>query len=196
MSDPKNKDWIVSLGGKQYATWPWVLDEAHKRGLFGTKTELVQIPSEENGHCAIIKATAFFGPATVGEDGAATAAAFEAYGDASPKNVNSKVATALIRMAETRAKGRALRDACNIGMTLKEELGPDTDEQRPGFREAPPVPPAGDGPVMELACQWDGCGQIVSAPQAKATKQQYGKTICREHIKDAASAKVAGRPLN
>jgi hypothetical protein len=185
MADPRNKDWIVNLQGKQYATWPWVLDEAHNRGFTGSKMELVQIPSEENGHCAIVKATMTL-----------KTGCYEAYGDASPKNVNSKIATALIRMAETRAKGRALRDACNIGMTLKEELGPDTDDALPSRHQPPPIPPSGDGPVLAMGCEWQGCGQALSAPQAKATKQQFGKSVCKDHLPEAAKAKVAGKPLN
>jgi hypothetical protein len=190
MADPRNKDWIVNLQGKQYATWPWVLDEAHKVGLCHTNVELVQIPSEENGHCAIVKAKVFI------RKGDAALDSYEAYGDASPKNVNSKIATALIRMAETRAKGRALRDACNIGMTLKEELGPDTDDAPLSRHQPPPIPPSGDGPVLAMGCEWQGCGQALSAPQAKATKQQFGKSVCKQHLPEAAAAKVAGRPLN
>ncbi len=225
MADPK-RGWIVNLQGKDYATWPYVLDEAHKRGLVGTSVELVQIPCEENGHVAIVKATARFG---------VTPEAFEAYGDASPRNVNSKIASALIRMAETRAKGRALRDACNIGMTLKEELPDNEPEERPRYvaRTQPGDPEVipyqcqtcgADVPGEELgtsryrfkgvycvncrakmdanaaeappACEWKGCGQVVTPAQAKGTKTQFGQSICRDHVKDAASAKIASKPLS
>jgi hypothetical protein len=64
------------------------------------------------------------------------------------------------------------------------------------FRDAPPVPPSGDGPVMDLCCSWQGCGQVVTPMQAKATQAQFKRTICREHIKDAAAEKIAGKPLN
>jgi hypothetical protein len=117
---------VVNLQGKDYATWPWVLHESHERGLIGIDSTLVQIPAADNGNVAIVKALARF------EGGKE----FNAYGDASPNNVNSKIATALIRMAETRAKGRALRDACDIGMTLQEELG-DLDDKPKATKPAP-----------------------------------------------------------
>jgi len=107
-----DKQWVVNLQGKSYPLYAGVLDAAHTQGLRGIETTLIQIPSEENGHTAIVKATVLL------EGGAC----FEDYGDASPRNTNAKIATALIRMASTRAKGRALRDAINCGQTLLEEL--------------------------------------------------------------------------
>jgi hypothetical protein len=56
-------------------------------------------------------------------------------GDANPQNCNSRVSKHLLRMASTRAIGRALRSFTNIGMTCLEELGDMneviTDEKKP-----------------------------------------------------------------
>lgn len=107
-----DKKWIVSLQGRDYVLYSGLLAEATDQGLRGVETQLVQIPTEENGHTAIVKATVLMEGRSV----------FEGYGDANPRNVNPKLVGALIRMAETRAKGRALRDATNIGITMLEEL--------------------------------------------------------------------------
>ena len=48
---------------------------------------------------------------------------FEGSGDATPSNVTKKVAPHFRRVALTRAKSRALRDALNIDMVAVEELG-------------------------------------------------------------------------
>ncbi|MDP9411364.1 MAG: hypothetical protein M3P70_12885, partial [Actinomycetota bacterium] len=58
---------------------------------------------------------------------------FSGIGDASPDNVGRNIAPHVIRMAETRAKARALRDAVNVGATALEELSEGDD--------APPATP-------------------------------------------------------
>jgi hypothetical protein len=149
--------WVVNLQGKDYATWPWVLHESHERGLLGIDCTLVQIPAADNGNVAIVKAVARF------EGGKE----FNAYGDASPNNVNAKIATALIRMAETRAKGRALRDACDIGMTLQEELGEMEDKPKgpkPQWQDGGRKPqPAAPPPSRAVA------------PEVKAVTEVFGE---------------------
>jgi hypothetical protein len=47
---------------------------------------------------------------------------FSDIGDANPKNCHAMIVKHLIRMSSTRAKGRALRDMCNIGIACLEEL--------------------------------------------------------------------------
>lgn len=101
----------VDIHGKQHPTYAGVLNKAHEEGLVGIKTELLQAPLEENNYMAIVHARVKV------ED-----KVFEGIGDATPKNVNSMIAPHIVRMAETRAKGRALRDALNITEALMEEL--------------------------------------------------------------------------
>ncbi|MBX6762833.1 MAG: hypothetical protein K6T51_14135 [Rubrobacteraceae bacterium] len=116
------EEFMITRGGRQYVLFAGLLDEAHSRGLKSIDTELLQVPDESNGHVAVVKATVEM------EDGRT----FSGLGDASPENVSRNIASHLIRMAETRAKARALRDAVNVGATALEEL---TDGD-----DAPPVP--------------------------------------------------------
>lgn len=108
---------IVNLKGKQFVTYEGLLDLAHQNKLKSIKTELIQIPTKENNNQCIMKAIA------TTEDGKE----FEGYGDADTSNVNSMISKHIIRMAETRAKARALRDLTNVGMTALEELGDDSE---------------------------------------------------------------------
>jgi outer membrane biosynthesis protein TonB len=56
---------------------------------------------------------------------------FQAFGDASTKSVSKMILPHLRRMAETRAKARALRDFTAVGMCSLEELGDNTEEAKP-----------------------------------------------------------------
>ena len=113
-------EFMITRQGKQYVLFAGLLDEAHSRGLRGIDTELVQVPDDANGSVAIVKATAEM------DDGRR----FSGLGDASPENVGRNIVPHLIRMAETRAKARALRDAVNVGATALEELS-DGDDAPP-----------------------------------------------------------------
>ena len=123
------EEFLITRQGKQYVLFQGLLDEAHSLGLKGIDTDLIQIPDESNGNVAIVKATAEM------ED----ERRFSGIGDASPENVGRNIAPHLIRMAETRAKARALRDAVNVGATAMEELSDGDD--------APPAPSARSRPT-------------------------------------------------
>lgn len=97
---------------KEVVTYAGLLNRAHQEGLKQIDITLVQAPSAANEMTAISMAK------VVTEKGV-----FTDCGDASPANVNSQIAPHIIRMASTRAKARALRDAVNVGVIALEELG-------------------------------------------------------------------------
>jgi len=94
------KEFIVNRQGKDFVLYAGLLDQAHHEGLKRITTALIQAPSGENGQMAICRAE-------VETD----RGVFTGIGDASPENVGRMIAMHTIRMAETRAKARALRDA-------------------------------------------------------------------------------------
>tara|TARA_R110000824_G_scaffold77233_4_gene195389 strand:- start:150 stop:701 length:552 start_codon:yes stop_codon:yes gene_type:complete len=123
----------INLKGKQYATFNSVLDEAHKQGLECIATSLLQAPTKESPVC-IVQAKV---KTSKGE--------YNGIGDAAPSNVGKMIVPHLIRMAETRAIGRALRFATNAP-TLAEELG----DEPATAKEPQPVATNGSAPVESL----------------------------------------------
>ena len=86
------EEYMIERQGKRFVLYAGLLEEAHSRGLRSIETELLQVPSVENGEVAIVKAVIRT------EEGK-----FGGIGDASPQNVGRTIAPHLIRMAETRA---------------------------------------------------------------------------------------------
>ena len=97
---------------KEVVTYAGLLNRATQDNLKKVYTELIQLPSEANEMTAICMAE------VVTDKGV-----FRDYGDANPVNVSSMIVPHIIRMASTRAKARAFRDAVNIGVVALEELG-------------------------------------------------------------------------
>jgi hypothetical protein len=173
------EEFMITRQGKQYVLFAGLLDEAHQNGLRGIDTELVQVPTAENGNVAVIKATVEM------EDGRT----FSGIGDASPENVGRNIVPHIIRMAETRAKARALRDAVNVGATALEELS-DGDEAPPptayppprGLRSAGRDQPAGsagsapNGRADSRPEAVEGAPQGVSQQDSQETSQKARKS--------------------
>jgi hypothetical protein len=114
------KKYFIKLQGKDFVQYAGLLDAAHSGNLLSISTEIIQLPTKENGMLAVCKAK-------VNLDGKE----FEGIGDASPESVNKMIQPHSIRMAETRAKARALRDALNIGECSVEELAEDPPAKTP-----------------------------------------------------------------
>lgn len=104
---------VKRLQGKDFILYGGLLELAKQKGIKRLEVEIVQLPSEDNGHYAACMAT------LESEDGQV----YSEVGDATPESVNRNIAPHLLRMAATRAKARALRDFVGIDMTALEELG-------------------------------------------------------------------------
>ncbi|NLJ59846.1 MAG: hypothetical protein GX338_02735 [Firmicutes bacterium] len=103
---------IKTLQGRDYVLYGGLLELARQRGLKRISTKVIQIPSMDNGMYGVVEAE------IETEDGL-----FTEVGDASPDSVNRAIQPHLLRMAATRAKARAMRDAVGIDMVALEELG-------------------------------------------------------------------------
>jgi hypothetical protein len=178
------EEFFIERHGKRYVLFQGLLDEAHSLGLKGIDTNLIQIPDESNGNVAIVKATAEMDDER----------RFSGIGDASPDNVGRNIAPHLIRMAETRAKARALRDAVNVGATAMEELS-DGDDAPPassprgdrptpirGGRQSSSQSTAQDAPAEQEAPQNGQAQKTSSKRGGKARKSQVDllKTLAVE----------------
>jgi hypothetical protein len=135
---------------------------------------------------------------------------FTGIGDANPRNVNRNIANHLIRMAETRAKARALRDAFNVGMTAVEELestdlgkeiGDAPREPRTltlvtSERAAPPkadmVPPAG-GAKLATRSQID---QVTKEMKRTGFSQDQGRAYLMQHFGKASRLELTGEEID
>ena len=113
------KEYLQDLHGKSYITHPGLLDAVHQLGIKSVATEIVSYGGV--GSEAVVKAT-------VELDSGAT---FTGLGDASPENVSRNIATATLRMAETRALNRCYREAANLGHTSAEEMPGDAPAALP-----------------------------------------------------------------
>lgn len=156
----------VTLKGKRFPLYAGVLLAAQAAGLRNLEVKPLQIPSAENGWMAVCEAIAVF------EDGRT----FSDIGDASPANCSPQIATAALRMASTRAKGRCLRDAIGLGETLREEL-PDLAQLEDEAPTAVPVQPATNG-NGKAAVGCGECGLVLTAGQATLSQKTYGKNLC------------------
>ena len=104
------KAFVVNRNGYDLALYAGWLNQAHRESLKRITTTLLQAPSDENGQLASCHAELETERGT-----------FSGIGDASPQNVGRMIAVHTVRLSETRARGRALRDAMNAGVTAPEE---------------------------------------------------------------------------
>ena len=166
---------MITRQGKQYVLFQGLLDEAHTQGLRGIDTELLQVPGPDNGNVAIVKAVCEM------EDGRK----FSGIGDASPENVGRNIAPHIIRMAETRAKARALRDAVNVGATALEELSEGDD--------APPASRGYDGSSSRGSA---GSGSSARPTAIRGGRQETAQSASPSAEQDTPNGQAEKPPVS
>lgn len=182
------EEYMIERQGKRFVLYAGLLEEAHARGLRSIETELLQVPSPENGELAIARAVVRT------EDGKYTG-----IGDASPQNVGRMIAPHIIRMAETRAKARALRDAINVGVASIEELGDDPEPSQEPRRRT------GGGARAEAERSEGGQGGAVAQGEVPkeslpATRKQlnYLEALIADVVEDGLPKfeNMVGKPVS
>jgi hypothetical protein len=190
--------WVTLRENKRHPTWPGVLLALHENGLLGIEVQVLQYPAKENGEMAVCQATVTM-PGVDGRE-----LVYTEIGDASPRSVGPQIAPHLLRMAATRAKGRAGRDALALGIALAEELY-ESEEAPARLSEIPPrgqsmprqAPRARHDPEDHAAkrggggrptgaalpdrCEWPGCRAPVSGQQARISREWCGHGLCEAH---------------
>lgn len=145
---------IQNIQGNDFVKYEGLLNEFHVNGGKSIKTKLISV---ENG-------TYIFKAVVEGEKGT-----FQGYGDANESNVNKMIAPHVIRMAETRAKARALRDYNNVGMCSVEELGGEDVKAKKEYRTSS---------TMSAKCS--ECGVSISDKVKKFSIDNYKKQLCMD----------------
>lgn len=112
LSQDFRDEFVKNLQGKDFILYGGLITLGHAEGIKGIKTQVLQLPNDDNGQMAVVHAV------VIDKDGNE----WHGLGDADDTNVNKNIAKHKIRMAETRAKGRALRDMLGIDMVMDGEL--------------------------------------------------------------------------
>jgi hypothetical protein len=152
---------MVERNGRTFVLYAGLLDEAHRQGLKSITTQLIQVPGPDNGYTAICQAVV-----------ETSKGVFSGIGDASPENVPPQMRMHLIRMAETRAKARALRDAVNVGVAALEELA----EEAEAVEAGPAGRRAGRGAPRQLVAEDSAAGGPAATEAQMRAIRAIGRT--------------------
>lgn len=112
-------------GGGETINADGLIALAHIKGMWKLDVNITQYPCADNNNVCICKATVGgydYDPITK----EIIKVEYSDIGDASPANCSRNVAPHFIRMASTRAIGRALRKYTNLDMVCTEELNDDS----------------------------------------------------------------------
>lgn len=163
-----DEKFIVKLQGKEFVLYNGLVDLAHQLGFTGISTELIQIPTKENDMTCIVKAVAKIQDQE-----------YHGIGDASPGSVSKMLVPHIIRMAETRAKARALRDLTNVGMTAVEEMIDEDDSlNRNENKNINTKRNTKKEPDSDLVCS--KCSASINQAVQAFSTNKFGKALCMD----------------
>lgn len=118
--DKIKPDFLYEVDGKQFVTHAGLMDLMFEVGVVTSiENELIAVPCAENEYTAIVRSKVLI------KDDDDTIHLFTALGDSNDFNTDEPYSLHKVRVAETRAEGRALRKALGVNITMYEELGGD-----------------------------------------------------------------------
>jgi hypothetical protein len=192
--------WLTTIEGREFVKYPGLLDLGHQKGISQIEVEVVQLPTPDNGHFAVCKASVV----------SKTGESFVDIGDANPSNCSSKVSKHILRMASTRAIARALRSFCNVGETALEECDfsdltagdngnskPKLKTGKPSVRPKPVEKPSGDHQQKTPPAETKGAAaeQKVQPNAAQGSeKTTAGKPTGPPKVESKGNGKPTGEP--
>ena len=107
---------------KEYITHAGLLHLAAEKGIVqNIESTIIQTPSQENDNLAVVVSKVTL------NDGRT----YTGIGDCDDKNCSKNIAPHKMRMAETRAEGRALRKALGITLLMAEEMASLVEVEEP-----------------------------------------------------------------
>lgn len=175
-SEEKSK-YVINRQDKDYVLYAGLLMLLHRINVSKIETKLLQIPNQDNGQCAIVQAWVTVEHGT-----------FSGIADATPGNVNRMMANAIIRMAETRAKARAARDAVNASAWA---LNDDIDDDVPPTAQPTMADAKREFDAMLAGHEWQEAEAAAAATPARAPSQPMP---IRDVIKELRSLKPDPSP--
>jgi hypothetical protein len=145
----------------------------------------VQAPSAANENTAISHARVTI----AGTDGQHRI--FTGLGDANPRNTNKMIAAHIVRMSETRAKARALRDALNIKGASFEELGGEetTDTSQPMAFDTQGAPAESLATPQEISRLWGAMKAFYGTEEAAKVD---GRAYLKENFSKESTKLLTG----
>ena len=177
-----NEKHIIENRGKKYVLYAGLLDAAHRNGLGGITTKLVQVGDDSNGGITIVHATVILNEQT-----------YTGLGEVGKRDTPIALQNP-VRMAETRSKARALRDALNASEYELEGDGEDRPEPEHPKRTTDPFPRAEPYVEPETPLPVRSLGSVMAEAQQRwPEKVRQGAQQVRD-ARAERTTKVDDRP--
>lgn len=173
MDDKFREKFIVNIKGKDAIKADGLKAVAHAKGMSLLKSHILQYPNKENmGTCIVEAELKGYDWDPINEK--IREVEYTAIADANINNCTKMVASAYIRMAETRAFARVMRNYTDVDICAVDELNDDSSQQGDYSKSQPQI----NYVTSEQA------NEIKQLMQAKGITQQQGNQMMKDITKN------------